>query len=139
LIPSLGKALLGIGILSTAMALAADSGNPEPQPLREFQGTTAEDVSGPIPEELIQDEAAYVAAWKQLGLEESPGVVDFATEVVFSSTTRGSRISLRLRNEGEGKLQVMGISTRDIRPGLRYVFGVLSKTDWKMINDTALR
>lgn len=139
MIPSFGKVLFGIGILSTVMSLADDSGKSDLQPLREFQGTTAEDVSGPIPEEVIQDKAAYAAVCKQLGLEESPGEVDFANEVLFLATTRGSRMNLRLRDEGEGKLRVMAISTRDIRPGLRYVFGVLSRKDWKVINDSALR
>jgi hypothetical protein len=32
----------------------------------------------------------------------------------------------------------MAMATRDIRPGLRYVFGVFSKKDWKQINQTRL-
>lgn len=120
------------------MSLADDPGKSDPAPLREFQGTTAEDVSGLIPEGVIQDNEAYEAAWKQLGLKESPGTVDFANEVVFLSTTRGSRIRLRLKDEGEGKLRAMVIATRDIRPGLRYVFGVFGKKNWKQINETPL-
>lgn len=136
MIASLTKVLLGIGIFTSAMSLADEPTKPDPQPLREFHGTTTEEVSGPISDELIKDQAVYEAAWKQLGLKESPGEVDFAQEALFLATTRGSRINLRLRDEGEGKLQVMAIATRDIQPGLRYVFGVFSKKDWKQINET---
>ena len=135
---SLTKVLLGIGIFSTAMSLADEPVQPDLQPLREFSGTTTEEVTGPIPDELIKDQGAYQAAWEKLGLKESPGEVDFAHEIVFFATTRGSRINLRLRDEGQGKLRVMAMATRDIRPGLRYVFGVFSRKDWKHINETSL-
>ena len=135
---SLRKVLLGIGIFSTAMSFADEPAKRDPQPLREFHGTTTEEVSGPIPDELIKDQGAYEAAWRKLGLKESPGEVDFTQEALFIATTRGSRISLRLIDEGEGKLRVMAMATRDIRPGLRYVFGVFSTKDWKQINQTRL-
>ena len=135
---SLTKVLLGIGIFSTAMALADKPANPDPQPLREYYGTTTEEVTGPIPDEVIKDQGAYEAAWRKLGLKESPGKVDFTQEALFLATTRGSRISLRLTDEGEGKVRVMAIATRDIRPGLRYMLGVFSIKDWKRINETRL-
>jgi len=132
------KVLLGIGILNTAMSWADEPAKADPQPLREFHGTTTEEVTGPIPEELIKDQEAYQVAWEKLGLKESPGEVNFAHEALFLATTRGSRISLRLRDEGEGKLRVLAMATRDIRPGFRYVFGVFSKKDWQQINETPL-
>ena len=135
---SLTKVLLGIGIFSTALSLADEPAKRDPQPLREFHGTTTEEVGGPIPNELIKDQGNYQAAWRKLGLKESPGEVDFTQEALFLATTRGSRISLRLTDEGEGKLRVIAIATRDIRPGLRYVFGVFGKKDWKKINETPL-
>ena len=136
---SLTKVLLGIGIFSTAMSLADEPVQPDLQPLREFSGTTTEEVTGPIPDELIKDQGAYQAAWEKLGLKESPGEVDFTHEILFFATTRGSRINLRLRDEGQGKLRVMAMATRDIRPGLRYVFGVFSKKEWKQINEASVR
>ena len=135
---SLTKVLLGIGIFSTAMSLADEPAKPDPQPLREFHGTTTEEVTGPIPDEVIRDQGAYQAARRKLGLKESPGEVDFTQEVLFFATTRGSRMGLRLRDEGDGKLNVSAMATRDLRPGLRYVFGVFSKKDWKQINETLL-
>lgn len=135
---SFPSVLFGIGIFSSVVSLADEPGKLDVQPLREFHGTTTEEVTGPIPDELIKDQEAYQVAWEKLGLKESPGEVNFAHEALFLATTRGSRISLRLRDEGEGKLRVLAMATRDIRPGFRYVFGVFSKKDWQQINETPL-
>ena len=51
-----------------------------------------------------------------------------------SALERGSRVGFRCRDEGEGKLNVSAMSTRDIRPGLRYLIGVFLRKDWKEIN-----
>ncbi|NBR97306.1 MAG: hypothetical protein EBT48_06860, partial [Verrucomicrobia bacterium] len=74
--------------------------------MREFFGEAGSGVeSGPV-REVITDGADYERFWQKLGLEREPGVVNFAKELVVVSTTRGSRITFRLRDEGEGKLQV---------------------------------
>ena len=135
---SFTEVLFGIAFFGVAISMAAEPARPDPQPLREFRGTTTDEVVGPIPEELIQDQVNYERVWEKLGLKENPGKVDFAQEVLFLATTRGSRINLRLRDEGEGRLRVMAISTRDIRPGLRYIFGVFLKKDWRQINEALL-
>jgi hypothetical protein len=109
-----------------------------PQAVREFFGDAGTGVeSGPV-REVITNGADYARVWRQLGLDREPGAVDFAKELVVVSTTRGSRITFRLRDEGEGRLQVMSISTRDIRPGLRFGFCVLTKSGWKQINDSKI-
>ena len=118
---------------------ADDAAKPDSAPVREFRGETAEENTTAVPQAVIGAAQAYEDAWKALGLKESPGVVDFEKEVIFLATTRGSRIQLRCRDEGEGKLQVMAIATRDIRPGLRYLIGVFLKKDWKEVNGTPIR
>jgi hypothetical protein len=112
--------------------------NESPKPLREFFGEAgAEVVKGPT-RGVIIDGVEYEKIWRELGLTQEPGFVDFAKEVVVVSTTRGSRITFRLREEGEGRLQVMSISTKDIRPGLRFAFCVLSRSVWRQINDSKM-
>jgi hypothetical protein len=106
--------------------------------VREFRGETAEENATAVPQAVISVAQAYEDAWKALGLKESPGVVDFEKEVVFLAATRGSRIQLRCRDKGEGKLNVSAMSTRDIRPGLRYLIGVFLKKDWKEVNGTSV-
>jgi len=135
---SFPSVLFGLGIFSSVVSLADEPGKVDVQPLRELRGTTTEEVAGPMPDEVITDPATFAKAWKKLGLKESPGEVNFAHEALFLATTRGSRISLRLKDEGKGKLRVLAMATRDIRPGFRYVFGVFSKKDWQQINETPL-
>jgi hypothetical protein len=123
------------------MALSAradESSKPEPAPLREFRGETDKESAGPFNAQPIFRVSDYEAAWKELGLTQSPGEVDFQKEFALLATTRGSRVGFRCRDEGEGKLNVSAMSTRDIRPGLRYLIGVFLKKDWKDINGTAV-
>ena len=112
--------------------------NESPKPLREFFGEAGAGVEKGPTREVIIDGVEYERIWRELGLTEEPGAVDFAKEVVVVSTTRGSRITFRLRDEGEKKLQVMSISTKDIRPGLRFAFCVLPRSVWKQINDSKI-
>jgi hypothetical protein len=112
--------------------------NESPKPLRELFGEAGVGVEKGPTRGVILDGVEYEKIWRELGLTEEPGAVDFAKEVVVLSTTRGSRISFRLRDEGEGRLQVISISTKDIRPGLRFAFCVLSRSPWKQINDSKM-
>ena len=112
--------------------------NESPKALREFFGEAGAGVEKGPTRGVILDGVEYEKIWRELGLTEEPGAVDFAKEVVVLSTTRGSRITFRLRDEEEGRLQVMSISTKDIRPGLRFAFCVLSRSAWKQINDRKL-
>jgi len=112
--------------------------NESPKPLREFFGEAGVGVEKGPTRGVILDGVEYEKIWRELGLTEEPAAVEFAKEVVVLSTTRGSRITFRLRDEGEGRLQVMSISTKDIRPGLRFAFCVLSRSAWKQINDRKL-
>ena len=112
--------------------------NESPKALREFFGEAGAGVEKGPTRGVILDGVEYEKIWRELGLTEEPGAVDFAKEVVVLSTTRGSRITFRLRDEGEGRLQVMSISTRDIRPGLRYAIAVIARQGWQEVNDTKL-
>ena len=119
------------------MALSAradESSKPEPAPVREFRGETEKESTGPFNARPIFTASDFEAAWKELGLIESPGEVNFQKEFALLATTRGSRVGFRCRDEGEGKLNVSAVSTRDIRPGLRYLIGVFLRKDWKEIN-----
>ena len=118
-----------------ALSVRADEpAKPEPAPVREFRGETEKESTGPFNARPIFTASEYEASWKELGLTESPGEVDFQKEFALFATTRGSRVGFRCRDEGEGKLNVSAMSTRDIRPGLRYLIGVFLKKDWKEVN-----
>lgn len=113
---------------------ADEPAKPDPAPEREYRGETEKESTGTFNARPIFTAADYDTAWKELGLAQSPGEVDFQKEFVMLATTRGSRVGFRCRDEGEGKLNVSAMSTRDIRPGLRYLVGVFLKKDWKGVN-----
>ena len=117
---------------------ADEPAKPGPVPVREFRGETEKESFGPFNARPIFTTEDYEAAWKELGLTQSPGEVDFQKEFMLLATTRGSRVGFRCRDEGEGKLNVSAMSTRDIRPGLRYLIGVFLKKDWKEVNGTPI-
>jgi len=121
-------------VLLVSAAWADEPARPNPAPVREFRGETEKESSGPFNARPIYTATDYEAAWKELGLTEIPGEVDFTKEFVLLATTRGSRVGFRCRDEGEGKLNVSAMSTRDIRPGLRYLIGVFLKKEWKEVN-----
>ena len=106
----------------------------DPKPEREYRGETEKESLGPFNARPIFTAADYENTWKELGLTASPGEVDFQKEFVLLATTRGSRVGFRCRDEGEGKLNVSAMSTRDLRPGLRYLMGVFLKKEWKEAN-----
>ncbi len=58
------------------MALSAWADEPaksEPAPVREFRGETEKESSGPLNAQPIFAATDYEAAWKELGLTQSPG------------------------------------------------------------------
>ncbi|NBQ64511.1 MAG: hypothetical protein EBS49_01650 [Verrucomicrobia bacterium] len=138
MIAHFGKPHLLLVMMLVSSVWADEVPEPDPAPSREFSGETKKEVSGSSHARPIFTAAEYEGVWKDLGLAGSPGEVDFLRECVVLATTRGSRVGLRCRDEGGGKLTVSAMSTRDIRPGLRYVFGVFSKKEWKEINGSSV-
>ena len=110
----------------------------ELKPMREWKGEAGPGVEHGPTRSVILSSEDYVKLWKELGLDRSPGAIEFSTEFAVVVTSRGSGIAFRLRDEGEGKLKVMSIATRDIRPGLRYAIAVISRQGWQEVNDTKL-
>ena len=106
--------------------------------LREWLGEAGPGLDQSAPQVVIRNRDEYQKACSEFGLEKPPLEVDFSKELVVLATSKGSRISFRSREEGEGKLKVMSISTRDIRPGLRIGIGVFSRQGVILVNDTKL-
>ena len=125
--------------MPTSTLFADEPTKPAPAPVCEYRGETEKESAGPFNARPIFTVSDYEASWKELGLTQSPGEVDFQKEFVLLATTRGSRVGFRCRDEGDGKLNVSAMSTRDIRPGLRYLIGVFLKKDWKEVNGTPIR
>lgn len=64
--------------------------------------------------------------------------IDFTKEIVILGTTRGSRLNLSARLDDRGDLQVLGLATRDLRPGFRYVIATVPSAGVKTVNKKPL-
>lgn len=75
-------------------------------------------------------------AWKIKG--QAPKL-DFSEIMVVAVYSSGSRLSFTDPTLDEkGNLEVVGFGTRDLRPGFRYVLGVVSKAGVKTVNGKKL-
>jgi len=72
--------------------------------------------------------------WKLAG--EIPQI-DFQEVLVVVQTTRGGRLNLQVRHTN-GALDLLALATRDLRPGFRYVIGVIPRAGLKTIGDKDL-
>src|SRR5262249_52640958 len=87
---------------------------------------SVEDEKAPKPE-VITSAKGLEAVWKAWKVEGDVPTVDFSKDLVVGVYTVGSRLNLAgARLDDQGNLEVLGIATRDLRPGFRYVLGVVS-------------
>ena len=76
------------------------------------------------------------AVWKVQG---DVAKVDFTKEMVVAVYSVSSKLNMAGANlDDNGNLDVLGFGTRDLRPGFRYVLGVVSKDGVKTVNKKAL-
>ena len=71
--------------------------------------------------------------WKAWDIKEKLPEIDFAKEILLVETTRGSRLNLKATLDEKGDLQSLGLATRDLRPGFRYVMITVNKAGIKTI------
>jgi hypothetical protein len=87
----------------------------------------------------ITTAAALEAVWKAWKAPGDVPKVDFATDIVVAVYSPGSKLSIAGASLDEkGNLDVLGFGTRDLRPGFRYVLGVVSKEGIKTVNGKEL-
>jgi len=130
--------LMGLALI-VLLAPAARADKKSVKLTKEWSGSVAD-------EELSKDAPTYVAdtkalekLWKKWSIEGKVPAVNFEKELVIVSTTVGSRLSLSANLDDKGDLQVLGLATRDIRPGFRYVIATISRDGIKTINGKELK
>jgi hypothetical protein len=75
------------------------------------------------------------ALWKAWKAPGDVPKVDFTKNIVVGVYSVGSKLNLASAILDEkGNLDAIGFGTRDIRPGFRYVLGVVSKDGVKTVN-----
>lgn len=125
-------------MLVTSAAFAAD-----PQPVKAtntWMGANDDEaLAKELPENGVivnsKDFEKLIKAWK---VAEKTPEVDFDKELVLVATTRGSRLSLSARLDDKGDLKALGLATRDLRPGFRYVIISVPKAGVKTVNGKEL-
>lgn len=123
------------------LALATNAIAEERKPLE-----TLKEWRGDNPNEALSKEAPkYIVnskdlekLWKTWDIKEKLPEIDFSKELLLIETTRGSRLNLKATLDEKGNIQALGLATRDLRPGFRYVMITVSKTGVKSINGKAI-
>jgi len=86
----------------------------------------------------ITDAKTFEKLWKAWKFGDKVPDVDFKTEMVVVTTTRGGRVRLAIQLDEKGNLRVGGLATRDLRPGFRYEIGVIKREGVKTVNGKEL-
>jgi hypothetical protein len=103
--------------------------------------------SGSVEDENLQKDAPQVITsakefekvWKAFKAEGKVPFVDFDKFMVVAVYSSGSKLNLAgAKLDDKGNLQVLGFGTRDLRPGFRYVLGVVSNEGVLSVNGKKL-
>lgn len=85
--------------------------------------------------ECITTAKTLEAVWKAWKIDGDVPAVDFTKDIVVAVYSVGSKLKMAGANlDDKGDLTVIGFGTRDIRPGFRYVLGVVSREGVKTVN-----
>ena len=92
-----------------------------------------------IKPECITSAKGLEAVWKVWKIEGDVPKVDFTKDLVVAGYSVGSKLNLAGATlDDNGNLTVLGFGTSDIRPGFRYVVGVVSRAGVKTVNKKEL-
>jgi hypothetical protein len=99
---------------------------------------SVKDENLPKPE-CITTAMGLEAVWKAWNAKGEVPKVDFTKDMVVAVYSSGSKLNMAGASlDDKGNLEVLGFGTRDIRPGFRYVLGVVSREGVKTVNKKKL-
>ena len=107
-------------------------------PVKEWTGSIDDPTIVSAAPEIILSAKEFEALWLAWKLPGPVPEVDFSLNLVAVQTTQGSRLRLSAMLEDNGNLMVLGLATRDLHPGFRYVLAALSRTGVKTVNGKEL-
>ncbi len=89
--------------------------------------------------DVITSAKGLAAVWKAWKIDGDVPKIDFDKNMVVAVYSVGSKLNMTgAKLDDKGNLDVLGLGTRDIRPGFRYVLGVVSKDGVKTVNGKEL-
>jgi predicted small integral membrane protein len=131
--------LSAFGIIVLALATNAIAEERKPlETLKEWRGDNPNEALSKDAPKFITNSKDLEKLWKSWDIKEKLPEIDFSKELLLIETTRGSRLNLKATLDEKGNIQALGLATRDLRPGFRYVMITVSKTGVKSINGKAI-
>jgi hypothetical protein len=125
------------GLALAAVAPRAAAQENKVEITRKWSGSVEDEKA--IQPECITSSKGLEAVWKAWKVKGDVPRVDFSKHLVVAVYSPGSRLNLsKAALDEHGDLTVVGLGTRDIRPGFRYVLGVVSREGVKTVNKKAL-
>ena len=129
--------------LAAVLSLAAGVAVAAPTPLKATNTWTGsiddEKLANEMPENGVitnaKDFEKLVKAWK---VAEKVPEVNFDREIVLVAKTGGSKLTLKASLDKKGDLKALGLATRDLRKGFRYVIISVPKEGVKTVNGKEL-
>jgi hypothetical protein len=133
-----------VAVVWLCVAVQAESRVPpeekEIKPTRQWSGSIADENLAGEAKSCITSAKELEALWKAWKIEEKMPEIDFTKEFVAVVTTRGSRLNVSGRlDAATGDFTVVGISTKDLRPGFRYVVAAFSREGVMKVNGKELK
>lgn len=96
------------------------------------------DIRAPQPG-CITSAKGLDAIWKAWNVKGEVPMVDFSKEIVVAIYSMGSILNVaEVSLDDKGNLIVLGVATRDIRAGFRYVLATVSRDGVKTVNGNEL-
>jgi hypothetical protein len=130
--------LSGLALLALVASEALGAAKPV-KFTKQWKGSVADEGLQKKAPHFITNADAFKKLWKAWGIKDELPKVDFRKEIVVIATTRGSRLALSARLDDLGNLQVLGLGTRDLRPGFRYVMGSMPRKGIKAVNGQKIK
>lgn len=129
---------VGIIVLMVVSVLAAEPEKKSVKQSKQWTGSVNDEaLKNDIPA-VITDAKALGKLWNAWKVPGKVPKVDFAKELVVTSTTSGSRLNLMPRLDTKGNLELLGMATMDFGPGFRYVIAIISREGIKTVDGKKL-
>ena len=134
----LGLKTTGTSLWGGSSAQAQDEAQPTKVPvLVLWRGSVDDENLLGEPPAVIGTQQELSDLWHNWKLAGEIPQIDFHEVLVVVQTTRGGRLNLQVRHTN-GALDLLALATRDLRPGFRYVIGVIPRAGLKTIGDQEL-
>ena len=128
-----------IGFVMIALVSTVNAQDRKPlETLKEWRGDNPNEGLAKDSPKFITNAKDLEKLWKAWDIKEKLPEIDFAKEILLVETTRGSRLNLKATLDEKGDLQSLGLATRDLRPGFRYVMITVNKAGVKTIAGKAI-